>query len=69
MSGDEHGIRGRLEPQTEADDHAAVVVDEQREPRLADGTGLRADDDFQRAVLHLDRLRRGRSPDRTSAHD
>lgn len=60
MSPDEHGIRGRLEPQTETDVHAAVVVDEQREPGLTDGTGIRADDDFQRAMVHLDPLQNPR---------
>ena len=56
----DHGIRGRLEPQAEADDHAAVVVDEQGQPGLADGTGIRADDDFKRAVVHLDPLQDSR---------
>ena len=43
-------------PCDRAHDHAAVVVDEQREPRLANGTGLRADDDLQRAVIDFDPL-------------
>ena len=30
------------------------------QPRLADGTGIRADDDFQRTVVYLDSLQNAR---------
>ena len=39
--------------QAEADDQSAVIVDQQREPWLTDGPGLRTDHDFERAVIQL----------------
>ena len=44
---------GRLEAQAEADDHPAVVVDQERQPGLPDGPRLRAHHHFQRAVVYL----------------